>query len=102
MKRLACLLIALLSPSLASCAAPAKDTNTGVADRQPSPQACVNLNTARTDELESLPGIGPALASKIVEHRRLHGPFKKPEEVIIIDGFSEHRYRQIAGLVCVN
>ena len=102
MKRLAWLLAALLSPALASCAAPAQEANTAASNRQSSPPSCVNLNTAPAAELESLPGIGAALASKIIQHRELYGPFKKPEEVIIIDGFSEHKYRQISGLVCVN
>lgn len=102
MKRLAWLLVVSLSPALASCAAPAQDASIAAHNPQPPAPSCVNLNTARTAELESLPGIGPALASKIVEHRELYGPFKRPEEVIIIDGFSENRYRQIAGLVCVN
>ena len=102
LKKLACLMLVSLSSGFGSCAAPAREASAAAAIRQPSPSACVNLNTAEARELESLPGIGPALAGKIIEHRRLYGPFKKPEEVIIIDGFSERRYRQIAGLVCAN
>src|SRR5262245_47843256 len=37
----------------------------------------ININTASVEELERLPGIGPAIASGIVEHRRKHGLFKR-------------------------
>jgi competence protein ComEA len=63
---------------------------------------CVNLNTASAEELERLPGIGEVTARKIIEYRVKNGPFRRPEEIIIIEGFSERRYRAIADLVCVN
>jgi competence protein ComEA len=62
---------------------------------------CVNLNTATVEELTRLPGIGEVTAGKIAQHRADHGPFRRPEEVIIVDGFSERKYRALAGLVCV-
>jgi competence protein ComEA len=63
---------------------------------------CVNLNTATAEQLERLPGIGEVTARKIIEYRVQNGPFRRPEEVIIIEGFSERKYRAIADLVCVN
>jgi competence ComEA-like helix-hairpin-helix protein len=39
----------------------------------------VNVNTAGADELAQLPGIGPATARRIVDHRREHGPFSSIE-----------------------
>ena len=44
------------------------------------PTAMVNLNTATAADLEALPGIGAATASRIVEYRQKNGPFKKIEE----------------------
>jgi competence protein ComEA len=60
------------------------------------------LNSASADQLERLPGIGEVTARKIIEYREQNGPFRRPEEIIIIEGFSERRYRAIADLVCVN
>jgi competence protein ComEA len=59
----------------------------------------ININTASTEELERLPGIGPALASRIVEHRRKHGPFRRPQDIIIVRGMSAKLYRRIAHLI---
>jgi len=59
----------------------------------------INLNTASVEELMRLPNVGPTIAARIVEHRRKHGPFKRPQDVIIIRGMSAKRYRQIAHLL---
>ena len=66
-----------------------------------SRRQCVNLNTATAEELERLPGIGEVMARKVIEYREQNGPFRRPEEIIIIDGFSERKYRAIADVVCV-
>src|SRR5262245_6358122 len=61
----------------------------------------ININTASVEELQRLPGIGPTLASRIVEHRRRHGLFKRPQDVVIVRGMSAKLYRRIAHLIRV-
>ena len=61
----------------------------------------ININLATRSELESLPGIGPALAGRIVKFRETHGPFSRPEDILIIQGVGEKLYDGIAGLIRV-
>lgn len=46
----------------------------------------VDLNSADTQQLESLPGIGPALAARIIESRRASGPFGSIDELVRVRG----------------
>jgi competence protein ComEA len=57
-------------------------------DAPPDPEATFTLdvNAADVDELAQLPGLGPATASRIVEHRRLHGPFATSEALLDVPG----------------
>ncbi len=59
----------------------------------------ININTASAEELMRLPNVGPTIANAIIAHRRKHGPFKRPQDVIIVRGMSARRYRQIAHLI---
>ena len=63
--------------------------------------SCINLNLATAEQLMQLPGIGEVMSQRIIEYRKRHGPFRRPEEIIIIEGFSERKYRAVADLVCV-
>jgi competence ComEA-like helix-hairpin-helix protein len=62
----------------------------------------LNLNTATAAQLETLPGIGPGLANRILEYRRKHGPFKRPQDLLIVRGMSAKRFRQLAAQVRVS
>ncbi|MET0623112.1 MAG: helix-hairpin-helix domain-containing protein [Pyrinomonadaceae bacterium] len=55
----------------------------------------LNINEASREELEQLPGIGPALAARIVEHRERHGRFRRAEHLLLVRGISERRFRQL-------
>ena len=68
---------------------------------RPQNEERIDTNTASAEELRRLPGVGPAIASRIVEHRRKHGPFKRPQDVIIVRGMSAKLYRRIAHLIRV-
>ncbi len=66
------------------------------------PAEPINLNTASAQELQTLPGIGPKLAARIIEHRQKHGPFKRPQDLLIVRGISAKRFRPIAHLIVVH
>jgi comEA protein len=55
----------------------------------------INLNTASIEQLQSLPGIGPATAKMIVEHRTKIGKFSRIEEIINIKGIGEKKFQKI-------
>ena len=61
--------------------------------------APVSINRASREELEKLPGIGPALASRIVEQRERYGPFRRAEHLMLVRGISERRFRQLRPYV---
>ena len=61
----------------------------------------LNLNTATARELESLPGIGPSLAKKIVEFRNKKGGFRRVEELLAVPGISEKRFRVLKEQIYV-
>lgn len=55
----------------------------------------VNVNSADKAELEKLPGIGPALAERIIERRTSQGPFRDGADLKKVPGISESKYAKI-------
>ena len=66
-----------------------------------TPAGKVNLNTATAAQLDELPGIGPALAARIVEHRQKNGAFKSVEDLMAVRGIGEKNFTKIQGLLSV-
>ena len=66
-----------------------------------APAGKVNLNTATVTQLVDLPGIGPALAGRIVEHRQKNGAFKSVEDVMAVRGIGERNFAKIQGFLSV-
>ena len=64
-------------------------------------ESAININTASVEELETLPHIGEKLAQKIIEHREKFGRFRKAEYLILVDGISDNRFRQMKNLIKV-
>ncbi|MCR5845774.1 MAG: helix-hairpin-helix domain-containing protein [bacterium] len=61
----------------------------------------VNINTASTEELETLPGIGPAIAGEIISYRQLNGRFDSIEDIRNVSGIGDGRFSKIKALICV-
>ncbi len=61
----------------------------------------VDLNLATPEELESLPGVGPATAAAIVDHRERHGPFAAVDGLLDVRGIGEAKLAALRDLVRV-
>ena len=59
----------------------------------------ININAASAEALQSLPGIGPALAARIVADREARGPFRTSEDLLRVPGIGPKRWEQIRPLV---
>ena len=59
------------------------------------PPVATNINTATAEQLQRLPRIGPALAARIVEHRRVHGPFRHPDRIVDVRGIGDKTLDQL-------
>ena len=61
----------------------------------------VNINNADAAELETLPGIGPSTAAKIVADREASGPFKSKEDLMRVSGIGEKKFAAVEDLICL-
>jgi len=52
----------------------------------------ININTATVDELVQLDRVGPKYAERIVAYRTENGPFKSPEEIMLVAGIGEKTF----------
>jgi competence protein ComEA len=66
---------------------------------QPIVGSRVNINTADLTALDSLPGIGPALAQRIVDYRQANGPFARPEDITNVSGIGPATLERIQDLI---
>jgi competence protein ComEA len=92
------LLVLLAAPARAQAQTTAKPKAGAAAKPAATP---VNLNTATVAELETLPGVGPATAARIVEYRQKNGGFKKIEELMNVRGVGEKSFLKIKDLLTV-
>ncbi|SFM91378.1 comEA protein [Thermodesulforhabdus norvegica] len=89
----------LLLYAVMPCAAQNQPTNQQTASEQVS--AKININTADKADLEKLPGIGPALAERIIQYRQEHGPFKTIDELKNVKGIGDKKFEAIKDLITV-
>mgnify|MGYP001626194308 CR=1 FL=1 len=89
----------LSNPRPLALTSPATPSLSPSAKRSKIPNLIVNLNTATEADLVQLPGIGPVLAKRIIEHRRKIGGFKSVEQLLEVKGIGEKKLEQIRPYV---
>jgi competence protein ComEA len=82
-------------------AAPARKNGRKPARGSKPPAAALDLNAADANALASIPGIGPTLASRIVEYRRINGPFASLDELADVAGMTQRRIDAMSAYVTV-
>lgn len=98
----ACLIVAMGLPVLQ--AAPAARTSTAAKSAAPNFEtkgSAIDVNTADAEKLTELPGIGEALARRIVEYRKEHGPFKSIDDLLNVRGIGERMLDKLRDRVSV-
>jgi competence protein ComEA len=79
----------------------AQPATTDAAPKAAASSAVINLNTATAPQLETLPGIGPKMAVRIVEYRQKNGSFKKIEELMNVKGIGEKAFLKLKSRLTV-
>ena len=64
-------------------------------ERKEAPRGRVNLNTASSSELQTLPNIGPAMAARIIAYRETVAKFKSPEDIQSVRGIGEKTFEKL-------
>ena len=62
----------------------------------------LNINRASASELEKLPGVGKAIAERIVTYRLENGSFKRAEHLMMVRGISDNKFRAMRSLIIVD
>jgi competence protein ComEA len=91
----------MIATSLAVAMAVVLAAGPALAAGKPAPTEKVNLNTATVEQLTALPGVGPTLAARIVEHREKAGQFSSPEELMNVKGIGEKNFQKIEQYLTV-
>ncbi len=71
----------------------------GIAGKASGLTDLVNLNTASTDALAAVPGIGPQIAEAITSYRDANGPFSKITDLVNVEGIDMNLVKKIAPLL---
>jgi competence protein ComEA len=61
----------------------------------------ININTASIEDLDRLPGVGPATAQKIIDYRKQNGPFPNIEAIDNVSGIGPSKYAQMKDLISI-
>ena len=88
---------ATVSSAATTAASETNDPTTGSSDVS----FPLNINTATAQQLETLPGIGPTYAERIIDYRNTHGPYTSPSQLLNVSGIGEKRLAAIWDYITI-
>jgi comEA protein len=87
--------------AVAVSAAPRGQSSSAPSGKDKPATAVVNINTATSAELQTLPGVGAATAARILEYRQKNGGFKKVEDLMNVRGIGEKTFLKLKPLITI-
>ena len=73
----------------------------GQTEESTAASGIININTATSEELQDLPGIGPAIAARIIDYRAANGSFHSIEDIKNVSGIGEKTYDKLKDHITV-
>lgn len=67
----------------------------------PIVESCISINQATLDELDTLSGIGPSIAQRILDYRTTYGLFQRLEDIMLVKGIKEKLFQTIQTQICL-
>jgi competence protein ComEA len=91
----------LLSLASLACGRLPRSNVAHVETRTTAAPFTININNASAQELEQLPGVGKVTAERIVAYREQYGRFRRPQELLMVNGLSDKKFRAIQAMIVV-